>query len=117
MKRGNVFYLIFILTILAMRLAVFLFPQRKLIIGGVIVHHFWIGAILILLVLLLTKRYNKLRTTFFAIGLGLVTDELIYIAIGDGAVSEYWSTHSVSGAIMTATIIFAIRGWLTRKVI
>lgn len=116
MKRGNIFYFIFILTILAIRLGVFLFPQKKLIIGGTIIHHFWIGAVLILFVLLLPKKYTGLRIIMFSAGLGLVADELIYIILGGRTVSEYWSIYSVVGAIMMTAIIFATRKRLARKI-
>ncbi len=117
MKKDNIFYLIFILTILSMRLGVFLFPTRKLIISGVTVHHFWVGVILIFLVMLLAKRYNGLRMAVFSAGSGLTADELIYIILGGKTVNEYWSVYSVSGVIIMAAIVFVIRKWLIRKII
>lgn len=116
MKKENIFYLICILTMLAIRTAVFLFPQRKIIIDGTIIHHFWIGIILTLLVLLLPQIYNGLRIIIFSIGLGLVADELIYLLLGGRTVSEYWSIYSVSGAVIMAVIIFLIREKLARKI-
>lgn len=116
MKKENIFYLIFILTILAIRTGVFLFPHKKLIIGGMIIHHFWIGAILILFVLFLLKRYDILRIIIFSIGSGLAADELIYIILGGRTVSEYWSIYSIFGTIMMAVIIFPIRKRLTVKI-
>jgi len=115
MKKGSNFYLISILTILAVRSGVFLFPQKKLIIGGTIIHHFWIGAALILFVLLLSKRYDGLRMPLFFIGLGLAADELIYIVLGGRTVSEYWSIHSVFGAVIMAVMIFLMRDGLANK--
>lgn len=61
MKRSNIFYIIFILTILAVRLGVPLFPLNKIIVDGIRINHFWIGVILILLVLFLSKNYNTIK--------------------------------------------------------
>lgn len=109
MKKENIFYLIFILTILAIRTGVFFFPQRKIIIDGVIIHHFWIGIILISLALLLAKRYSKLKRILFPLGLAAMADELVYIAFGGATVSDYWMNYSVFGAIILSAIIFFLR--------
>jgi hypothetical protein len=114
MKRANAFYFIFILTILAIRTWVFFFPAIKIIFNGTIIHHFFIGLILILSAVFLTERHAKWRIVPFAVGLGLVADELVYIVLGAGAVSKYyWSIYSVSGAIIMAVIVFLVRKRLT----
>ncbi len=51
-----------------------------------------------------------------SIGLGLAADELTYIILGGGTVSDYWSVYSLAGVIMISAIIFATRDWLTRKI-
>lgn len=116
MGKGNIFYLIFISTILAIRLGVFILPQRKLIIGGMIIHHFWLGVILILFVFLLFKMYNGLKVIMLSAGLGLASDEFIYIILGDGPVSNYWSIYSVSGTVVISAIIFVARNRLVKKI-
>ncbi len=116
MKRKNIFYFIFILTILATRAWVFFFPQKKLIVGGMVIHHFWLGVILILFVLLLFKKYGGLRMAAFSVGLGLAADELTYIILGGRTVSDYWSIYSVTGTIVILAIVFMTRNWLTRKI-
>ncbi|MBI5913334.1 hypothetical protein HY839_02740 [Candidatus Azambacteria bacterium] len=117
MKSDTVFYSIFVVTVLAMRMEVFLFPQRKLIVSGAIIHHFWIGVLFIFFALLVPKRYTGLRIGIFSVGSGLAADELMYIVLGGRTVSEYWSLYSVSGAVVLTAIIFTIRKWLIRKII
>lgn len=114
-KKENIYYLIFIFTILLVRFGVFLFPLQKLMVGGTIVHHFWVGVVLVSFVSLLSKRYTELRMVLFSVALGLMVDELVYIILGAGAVSKYWSAYSVSGAIIMATIIFLARKKFTMK--
>jgi hypothetical protein len=80
-----------------------------------IIHHFWIGMLLVLLSWLLSPKYTILRAVLFPIGLGLVADELVYILLGGRTVSEYWSNYSVWGAIMMAILIFLIRKKLILK--
>lgn len=109
MKKENLFYIAYILTILVIRIGVFLFPQRKIIIDGTIIHHFWIGVILVLIFLIIPKIYNSFRMILFSIGLGIITDELIFMILGGGTVQEYWSIYSVSGTIILAAITFVIR--------
>jgi len=69
-----------------------------------------------LFVLLLPKKYNRLGTGLFFIGLGAAADELFFMIFGGGTVRDYWSIHSVLGAIVMAVIIFVIRERLIRKV-
>jgi hypothetical protein len=116
MKKGNIFYLIFILTILAIRTWVFFFPQKKLIINGMAIHHFWIGAIIILSVLLLLNNYNRLKSILFPIGLGLTADELTFIVLGGGTVRNYWSAYSVFGTLIILIVIFLTRKKIMEKI-
>ncbi|TAK95610.1 hypothetical protein EPO05_03785 [Patescibacteria group bacterium] len=116
MKKENIFYLVFVSTILAIRAWVFVFPQRKLIIDGVIIHHFWTGLLLVTLALLWLNNYPKLRIALFSIGLGLIADELSYIIFTGKTVAEYWSSSSILGAITTAAIIFLLRKKIVTKI-
>ncbi len=110
MEKTSIFYLIFILTIIAVRTAVFLFPDNKFRISGIIVHHFWIGVILVGIALLLGSF--GYRWILLALGLALVADELVYMLLGAGPVANYWNIYSVSGAILDSFIVFMIRAKL-----
>jgi hypothetical protein len=116
MKKENIFYLIFILTMLAVRTDVFLFSMRKIIIGGMVIHHFWIGLMLVSLSWLFSPKYTILKAVLFPIGLGLLADELVYIFLGDRTVSDYWSLPSVLGAAAAAVIIFLLRKKISVKI-
>lgn len=115
MKKENVAYLFFLATMLAVRTGVFFFPQRKLIINGMIIHHFWTGLLLVLAAILLSKVCTKLCLVIFSIGLGLVADELVYIALGGRTVGEYWAISSVLGAIAAAIAVFLLREKIFQK--
>lgn len=116
MKRDNIFYIIFILTILAVRLGVFLLPSNKIIVGGIRINHFWIGVILILLVLFVSKNYSIIKMILFPIGLGIVADELSFMIFSDRTLTDYWSIYSIVGIIATATIIFMLKEKLASKI-
>ena len=108
MDRANLFFIVFLAAIIAIRLFVFLFPEQKLRILGTVIHHFWIGVILVVIALLLTSF--SYRWILLALGLGLVADELVYMLLGAGPVlTKYWSIYSVSGAIVNSAIVFLLR--------
>lgn len=116
MKKENLFYIITILTILLIRLEFFIFPNNKLIFYGFRIHHFYIGLLLILIVLLIPKVYNKIKLVLFSIGVGLVADELIFIIFNLWAVTSYWSIYSIIGVIVIEAIIFAERKHIIRRI-
>ncbi len=114
MDKGNTFFLVFILTILAIRFFVFFFPDQKVRILGVLIHHFWIGLILILIALML-KNFG-FNWILLSIGLAMVADELVYVILGTGPVSNYWNIYSVSGAILNSVIVFILRSKIIGKI-
>ena len=109
MKKEDLFYLIFVLSILVARLSVFLFPEVDIEVFGVIVHHFWLGAFLAALSLIPSKKYRLAKLYTFAIGLGLVIDQLVFMALGAGKDIQYWSLLSLIGMIVLAIAIFPFR--------
>lgn len=116
MKRSNIFYLIFVSTILIIRLEVLLFPTNKIIFDGIRINHFWIGVIFILFVLFLSKNYNIIKTVLFPIGLGIAADELFFMIFSNRTLTDYWSIYSVSGLIITMIIVFILRKKLISKI-
>ncbi|MFA6973425.1 MAG: hypothetical protein WC238_01620 [Parcubacteria group bacterium] len=115
MKKENIFYLLFLATMLTVRTGVFFFPYRKLIIDGTIIRHFWTGLVLTLVAILLAKSCTRLRLVLFSVGLGLVADELFYIVLGGRTVSEYWAISSILGAMVTAAAVFLLRKRIVTK--
>lgn len=116
MKKYNIFYTIFILTILVTRLEVFLFPTNKIVIDGIRINHFWIGVILILLVLFLSKNYNVFKMILFPVGLGTVADELFFMIFSNRTISDYWSVYSITGLVISTVIVFIFREKLLSKI-
>jgi hypothetical protein len=115
MRRENVFYSLFALTIAAVRLEVLSFPLHKIIINGSVVHHFWIGLFLLAVFFVLPRKYGWLKIVLLAASLGLVADELAYILFGNGTVTDYWSTFSMAGMLVSVAFVFAIRKQLTKN--
>lgn len=116
MKRVNIFYIIFVLTILAIRLEVFIFPANKIIVNGLRVNHFWIGSILVLITLLSLKNYKALKMIIFPIGLGLVADELTFMIFSNRTITDYWSVYSIAGLVISMIIVFIFREKLLSKI-
>lgn len=116
MKRSNAFYLIFVLTILIIRLEVFLSPTNKMIVYGIRINHFLIGVVLILISLFLSKSFNLSKIILFPIGLGIVADELIFMIFGNRTINDYWSVYSITGLILSMAIIFMFRKKLLSKI-
>ncbi len=113
MDKANVFFIVFLAAIIAIRLYVFLFPEQKLRIFGMIIHHFWIGVILIMIALLFADFSYK--WILLALGLGLVADELVYMLLGAGPVINYWNIYSVGGAILSSAIVFILKNRIIGK--
>jgi len=112
MKHENTFYALYVLTIISIRLGVFLLPERDLMLFGIVIHHFLIGLALALIALLFRKTTPA--TILFPIGLGLAADQLIFILLGAGKDAQYWSPGSVLGAIILALAIYPLRFRLTK---
>ena len=114
MDKGNVFFLVFILTILVIRTSIFLFPEQKIRISEIVIHHFWIGLVFVLIALLL-KGFES-DWVLFSVGLAMVADELIYMILGAGPVSNYWNIYSVSGAVLNSVIVFILKNRIIGKI-
>jgi len=115
MKRDSIFYILFVLTILVIRLEVFIFPANKIMIDGLRVNHFWIGAVLVLFSLFLLKNYNALKIIIFPIGLGLVADELTFMIFSHRTSNDYWSVYSIAGLVIIMIMVFVFREKLLSK--
>lgn len=109
MKQKNLFFIIFLLTIILIRIFVIIFPERDTYIFGILIHHFWYGIILLLIVFTIPKKYSIPKIFLSAIGLGYITDQLIFILLGAGKDKEYWALPSLLGTIILIVIIFPLR--------
>ena len=99
-----------ILTILALRIYLLFFPSSNLYIFGYNTHHLYIGAFLIvvLLIFFIFEITNKFTIIFAGISSALVLDEIVYLITTDGSDMSYLSYASLSGAIILTAIILIL---------
>jgi len=112
MEKQNLFYIVFVLTILLFRIFLFLFPALDIdvIILGFEIHHIGFGLIIVLIGLVMPNKHPVLKTIVFAVGFGMVIDEVIFIALGAGKVAtNYWAPASLIGTAILAISIFPLR--------
>jgi hypothetical protein len=81
-----------------------------------VIHHFWIGVLLVGINFLFLKKQPKAKLFLSSIGFALISDELVYMILGDGPVSNYWSFYSVSGMIVCVVIAFMMRKKLMKRI-
>jgi hypothetical protein len=108
-KKENLFYILLILTIIGTRLSVVLVPEVDLIVLGLIIHHFWFGIILAIIGLIIPKKYDWIKIIIYAIGFGLIIDQLIFMILGAGKDAQYWALPSLLGTIILALVILPLR--------
>lgn len=109
MEKYNLFYLTYFLTILVVRIYLYFFREVHIILWGVLVHHFWIGLILIIVSLFLYKKYEKERLVIFGIGAALFFDQLVFILNGGGLTPAYLDIISLAGSIVFVILFFIFR--------
>ena len=107
MKKENLFYLLTMLTILAIRISVLIVPEVNIRIFGFNVHHFWFGTIALIIGILIPR--NKIKLIICSVGLGLISDQTVFMILGAGNDAQYWSMYSVYGAVFLAGILFIFR--------
>jgi len=108
LQKSTLFSILFISTILIIRLSVFLIPEVDVTFGGIVIHHFWVGVILLLSIFFIPEN-NSLRIWAYAVGSGLFADQLVFMFLGAGNDPEYWSLPSVLGTVVLTALIFFIR--------
>lgn len=116
MKKENLLFLLSVLTILVIRIGLLLFPNGKVMIGHVHFHHLWIGLTIVILTLLLFKKFTKLRLLLFSIGLGAMVDEAALLFLGVSRVGGYWQTYSVVGVCAATVFVFILRKQIVKVV-
>ena len=102
-----------ILTIIITRMSIMIMPEIDLKFLDIVIHHFWIGIILIIISFLIPKQKSHFKILLYGIGAGLIIDQLIFMILGTGKDEEYWALPSFLGAIIIALIIYPIRRKLT----
>lgn len=113
MKKENIFYLLVLLTVLIIRISIFLIPEVTIKIFGLTAHHFWFGLALILIGIFIPKKKDILRIIFCSVGIGLFIDQLMFMILGAGMDKEYWALPSLISALFLLLIIFPFRKKMT----
>lgn len=108
-KRLNVFVISLLATLALLRLFLIVSPASNLYIFGYNIHHLFIGALLIVIVLVLFifGTINKFTIMLAGISSALVLDETVYLIATDGSDKAYLTPVSLWGAIiLTIAILF-----------
>jgi len=118
MTNGEYFFLIFLGTVALTRFFIFTFKRPGPTIKGFRVRHYMYGVVLILVAFLTNNLI------IFALGFGLIIDELPVILIkGPGHKDEHWrgmgdysTKWSVAGVLILIFVVYlfrsAIAGWI-----
>jgi hypothetical protein len=109
MKPENIFYSVFILTIIIIRISIILVPEVDIEFFGIIIHHFYLGLFLILFGLVVPKQKLSFKILIYGIGMGLLFDQLIFIILGAGKDKEYWAPFSLYSTIIFSLILYPFR--------
>ena len=109
-QRLKIFIITLILTMLALRIYLWLFPSSNLYIFNYNIHHLFIGAflIIVILVLFIFSIINKFTLILAGISSALILDEIIYLIATDGSDISYLSAVSLFGAIILTAIILIL---------
>ena len=118
MKKEYTFILAFLATIVIERIFLFFAPSANFIWNDNL-HHLYYGVILIFASIIYKNKLNKSIVIPFAVGLGLIADELIFLLpffYGDGTKYYYFSLPSVIGVILIALLVVLLRRKIIKKI-
>lgn len=102
------FFLIFIGTIVLMRLLLLSRQVHSPTIGGFRLHHYMYGIMLIGLSVIISS------TTLFAIGLGLFVDELPQVIRNKWTWDDYYSLNHSICVLFIVVLFFVFRNYILR---
>lgn len=103
---ASTFFIIFFLTILFSRVALFIYPLSSPLIGKFRMHHYMYG----IAAVPLAVAANIF--TLYAIGLALIVDELTFILMRGKNHKDYRSTISIVGTLLFIGVVFFIKDYL-----
>ena len=106
----NLFYIIFLGTVLTTRTLLYVWPIPGPTIAGLRIHHYMYGAVAIGVAVLFKS------VILYAVGLGLFVDELAYLFIGGRTHEDNYSAVSFIGTAVFCVITFFLRTHLVSVV-
>jgi len=106
MISSTYFIIIFISTILIIRLFLYFKPISSPTIEGFRLHHYMYGLILIPIGMLLTN------ITIYAVGLGLLINEFPYILLKGKNHKDNYSIKSLLGVLMLMIVVVLLKDYL-----
>ena len=107
-RMATQFFLIFVVTIAATRIGLYLYPIPGPTIGDIRIHHYVYG-VLLTIVGLVTKSMPV-----YAVGIGLFVDELTYVMMGGKTHQDNYSRISLLGTLLFVVVVFALRSYFAR---
>jgi hypothetical protein len=116
MRNENIFCLLLILTIIISRLSVLIFPERDVILAGIVIHHYVYGIILIIISYVFTIKSRIIKTCFLGIGAGFIVDQLVFVILGGGKDKEYFQLISLISPFILTLIIFIYRSKIAKLI-
>ena len=111
-QRVLYFIVSLVVTLFSTRFFLFLSPSTNLYFGGYNVHHLYVGAVILIFVLLM-MMFNIISSFLFIIsgvGTAFIIDELVYIIATDGSDASYLGFLSLTGTIISAVLILILVG-------
>lgn len=103
---SNTFFLIFFVTVLIVRLYLFVIPIPSRTFRGMKIHHYAYGLVGICVGIFLHSFI------VYAISLGFFVDELTYLFIRGNDHDDYFQKVSVLGTLVFVIIVFFLKDYL-----
>jgi hypothetical protein len=107
LKESTAFILTFLLTILLIRLVLYLHPF-DVIYHGKELHHFWFGLLFFISGLIIINKRKYLKIFLLGVGLGALVDELLLILMKLSS-DIYWSGIYIIEIIILSILIIYYR--------
>ena len=107
MKDADRFFLIFIGTIVLIRIFLYVVPFHAPDIGSFDVHHYMYG------IILLAVAYPLRSVLLYAVALALIVDELMLFPTGATTWEDYYSLAFISGTALLCALVYMLRAQLT----
>ncbi len=110
LRKFSKFLSIFFLTIFAVRALVLIVQEKSIVLFGSEIHHFYIGVVLVLLsgfsrFFSRDSNLSNYDLILFAVGTGLIVDEIAFLIFTSGLHQEYFSLISTVGSLVFAGLL------------